>query len=91
MMDETSVANKVFEKCSRIFHDDDDYEKQYRSYLTTRATFHSALQKIYLVKNSVSQIQKKKLHNKKADLAHSPCLVGKGAMPSRSKVHKDNC
>ena len=51
MMDETSVANKFFEKCSRIFHD----EKQFWSYLTTRATFHSALQKIYyLVKNSVS-------------------------------------
>ena len=53
MMDETSVANKVFEKCSRIFHDD-DYEKQFWSYLTTRATFHSALQKY-----SVSDPEKK--------------------------------
>ena len=72
MMDETSVANKVFEKCSRIFHDDDDYEKQFWSYLTTRATFHCALQKY-----SVSDPEKKNYKRQIKRLNEETiCLVG---------------
>ena len=36
---------------------DDDYEKQFWSYLTTRATFHSALQK-YSVSDPEKKLQK---------------------------------
>ena len=45
-----------FWKMLKDFYDD-DYEKQFWSYLTTRATFHSALQK-YSVSDPEKKLQK---------------------------------